>query len=242
MQLDAIQIVAILIGFIGFLGVGLVASVKIGGGSNLHNLDMVLVILVLFVGAIVWKISAPTKLPGYVWAIMTIVWFMPILNLSYNSQSIDIPIWGNTRAGQSLEGPSERDAKEALASIRNEISKAADKGEVLFLDQRQLLTFGEITDVPLVMEFELKHVMNRAMSQNSEYFDQFRSDLENHRFSMIVSDPLYIVFQGSKVAFGEENDAWVEQVTIPILEYYEPVAKFDKVLVWLLAPIEEVEE
>lgn len=242
LKLDAIQIVAILIGFIGFLGVGLVASVKIGGGSNLHNLDMLIVILVLFVGAIVWKISAPIKLPGYVWAIMTIVWFMPILNLSYNSQSIDIPIWGNTRAGQSLEGPSERDAKEALASIRNEISKAADKGEVLFLDQRQLLTFGEITDVPLVMDYELKHVMNQAMSQNSEYFDQFRSDLENHRFSMIVSDPLYIVFQGSKVAFGEENDAWVEQVTIPILEYYEPVGEFDKVLVWLLVPIEEVEE
>jgi hypothetical protein len=80
------------------------------------------------------------------------------------------------------------------------------------------------------------------MGLNSNYFELFRRDLENHRFSMIVSDPLYIVFQGSKVAFGEENDAWVEQVTIPILEYYEPVAKFDKVLVWLLAPIEEVEE
>lgn len=242
LQLDAIQIVAILIGFIGFLGVGLAASVKIGGGSNLHNLDMLLVMLVLLVGAIVWKISGPIKLPGFVWAILTIVWFMPIFNLSQNSQNIDIPIWGSTRAGQSLDIPSERDAKEALATIRNEVSKAADKGEVLFLDQRQLLTFGEITDVPLVMDYELKHVMNQAMGFNSNYFELFRSDLENHRFSMIVSDPLYIVFQGSKVAFGEENDAWVEQVTIPILEYYEPVGKFDNVLVWLLAPIEEVGE
>lgn len=241
-RLDATQISVILISFIGFLGIGLVASVKIGGGSNLHNLDMLLVTLVLLVGAIVWKISGPIKLPGYVSAILALVWFMPILNLSYSSLSIDIPIWETTRAGQSLDSPSEKDAKEALASIRYEVSKAADKGEVLFLDQRQLLTFGEITDVPLVMDYELKHVMNQAMGQNSNYFELFRRDLENHRFSMIVSDPLYIVFQGSKVAFGEENDAWVEQVTIPILEYYEPVAKFDKVLVWLLAPIEEVEE
>jgi hypothetical protein len=164
------------------------------------------------------------------------------LNLSLNSQSIEHPSWDLSRIGESLGALSELDAVEALATIRTEVAAAAEEGEVLFMDQRQLLTFGEISGVPLVMDYELKHVMNQAMGHNERYFEQFRRDIENHRFSLIVSDPLYIGFQGSKVPFGEENDAWVQEVTIPILENYEPIERLDKVLVWLLVPKEEVEE
>ena len=39
-------------------------------------------------------------------------------------------------------------------------------GEVLFMDQRQLLTFGYITDVPLVPDYEKKVMMNEALSGN----------------------------------------------------------------------------
>jgi hypothetical protein len=239
---DYFQVFVLVMVFLGFLGVGLMASVKIGGGSNLHNLDMLLVTLVLLIGAIVSKKWDPGTLPPYILAILAIVWFMPILNLSLNSQSIELPSWDLSRIGESLGALSELDAVEALATIRTEVAAAAEEGEVLFMDQRQLLTFGEISGVPLVMDYELKHVMNQAMGHNERYFEQFRRDIENHRFSLIVSDPLYIGFQGSKVPFGEENDAWVQEVTIPILENYEPIERLDKVLVWLLVPKEEVEE
>jgi hypothetical protein len=239
---DLIQGLILLIGFVGFLTVGLMASVKIGGGSNLHNLDMLFVFLVILLGAIVSKKWDLGAMPPFIRAALVIIWFMPILNLSLNSQSTELPSWDLTRAGQSLDTPTEQDAIEALATIRAEVAEAAKVGEVLFLDQRQLLTFGEITGVSLVMEYELKHVMNQAMGNNAAYFEQFRIDIENHRFSMIVSDPLSIVFQGAKVPFGEENDVWVEEVTIPILEEYEPIERLDKVLVWLLVPIAEVEE
>ena len=42
------------LGLASFLGVGLVASVKVGGGTNLHNLDMFLLGMV-FLAAIVWE-------------------------------------------------------------------------------------------------------------------------------------------------------------------------------------------
>lgn len=239
---DQVQIGALLAAFLGFLGIGLVASVKIGGGSNLHNLDMLLVTLVILVGIVVIKKWIPDTFPVYLWGIFTLIWFMPILNLSFTSQSIEPPSWDLSRTGYSLEAPTAQDAVEALATVRAVVQGAAKEGEVLFIDQRQLLTFGEITGVPLVMEYELKHVMNQAMGHNEAFFEAFRKDIKNQRFSLIVSDPLAIVYQGSEEPFGEENDAWVGEVSVPILESYEPVEQLNKVLVWLLVPKVEDEE
>jgi hypothetical protein len=70
------------------------------------------------------------------------------------------------------------------------VQQAKLKGDVLFMDQRQLLTFGYVKDVPLVADYEKKLVMDQAMSGNQAYFDEFYKDLANHRFSMIVSEPI----------------------------------------------------
>lgn len=221
-KLDWLQGLVTLVAFLGFLGAGLVASVKIGGGSNLHNLDMFLVTLVLFTGYLITKESVLRSMPSFAWVLLLAVIF--------------VPIWNLVRVGEHLDLPDNKDVREALASIRYLTMEAAEKGEVLFIDQRQLLTFGEITEVPLVMDYELKDMMNQAMGNNQTYFAQLYRDLSNHRFQLIVSDPLYIVFQGSEEPFGEENDAWVKHVSVPILEYYLPVLRADKVSVWLLAP------
>jgi hypothetical protein len=221
---DWIKSIAVLGALAAFLAAGLVASVKIGGGSNIHNLDMFLITLVLLMGWTVAEDQFFQNLPGYAWAIFAVILFLPVWNL--------------TRFRVELEIPEDSSAQEVVSEIRSAITEAAEDGEVLFIDQRQLLTFGEIEDVPLVMDYEIKHMMNQAMGHNEGYFEQFRSDLEKQRFRMIVSDPLYIVFQGPKIAFGEENDAWVEEVTIPILEHYEPFLKFDQHLIWLLQPKE----
>ena len=107
---------------------------------------------------------------------------------------------------------------------------------MLFLDQRQLLTFGEIRDLPLVDDYEKKYLMDLALSGDAQYFQTFYQDLADHRFSLIVSEPLKLNLQGSTHQFGEENDSWVNWVSAPILCYYEPIENIKRVKVMLLVP------
>jgi hypothetical protein len=97
------------------------------------------------------------------------------------------------------------------------------QGPVLFLDQRQLLTFGYIRNVELVPEYEKKYVMDQAMAMNEEYFKDFYKDLENKRFSLIITDPLFTKLKEGEYDFSEENNAWVGWVSRPLLCYYAPV-------------------
>jgi hypothetical protein len=224
-KLDWLQGAVTLVAFLGFLGAGLIASVKIGGGSNLHNLDMFLVTLVLFTGYLITQKGVLRSMPSFAWVLLLAAVF--------------IPTWNLVREGQQLHLPSNKDVREALASIRYLTKRAAERGEVLFIDERQLLTFGEITDVPLVMDYELKDMMNQAMGSNRAYFERFYIDLSHHRFQLIISDPLNTILKGPSESFGEENDAWVRYVSMPILRYYEPLLKADKVSVWLLVPKRE---
>jgi hypothetical protein len=219
---DALKLIALSGVLISFLAAGLVASVKIGGGSNIHNLDMFLVSLVFIVAMILGSKRTLSGFSGFSWVLFG---FMLL-----------VPVWNLTRYHGKLNIPSDPDPDTVIAKMQSFLGEAAKEGEVLFIDQRQLLTFGEIQDVPLVMEYEIKDMMNQAMGHNQAYFEKFHEDIENQRFRLIVSDPLYVVYQGPKVAFGEENDAWVEEVTIPILSAYKPVMKFDEHLIWLLAP------
>ncbi len=55
--------------------------------------------------------------------------------------------------------PSQDIVDEVLNMIQSEADRALEKGDVLFLDQRQLLTFGYITNVPLIPEYEKKVLM-----------------------------------------------------------------------------------
>ncbi len=221
---NLLAVLGVAAGMAAFLAAGLVASVKIGGGSNLHNLDMFLVGLVFLTG---WSLASaglegrPSALAG---GLMVAV--------------LVIPVWNAIKVGGPVEWPPEQEVKEALAEVRARVQAAAQEGEVLFIDQRQLLTFGQIQGVPLVMDYELKDMMNQAMGRNKVYFARFEADLARHRFSLIVSDPLPVVYKNGEGPFPEENDLWVDQVTLPILRYYEPVLKIDAFDIWLLAPKE----
>jgi hypothetical protein len=53
---------------------------------------------------------------------------------------------------------------------------------------------------------------------------------------MIVSEPLVIQYQGRSHSFGEENDAWVQRVSEPVLCYYQPAEKLDAAGVVLYIP------
>jgi len=121
-------------------------------------------------------------------------------------------------SGQQLEPGDELGQRAALSTLRQRV-EAAD-GLVLFLTQRQLLTFREI-HVPLVEPYEKVHLMEMAMARNPDYLARFRDDLAAHRFAVVVSDSLNTKRQGSQHAFGEENDAWLDAVVTPCLSTIE---------------------
>jgi hypothetical protein len=224
---DGWQALGLGIALMGFLVAGLVASVKIGGGSNLHNLDMLLVTLVILAGISVKAIYGrlgvvPLDLGEAGRALIAL--------------TVAVVGWGAVRLGGPLILPSRDAVNHALDVVRQEVRRASAEGEVLFLDQRQLLTFGEVTGVPLVMEYELKDVVNQAMASNQAFFEGFYQDLARGRFSLIVSPPIETELRGRSHPFGEEDDAQVIYLYRPLLEYYVPVVRLDEVSVWLLRP------
>lgn len=81
----------------------------------------------------------------------------------------------------------------SLETIQDEVDQAKMTGDVLFMDQRQLLTFGFIQNAPLVPEYDKKVLIEQALTSNYEFFQGFYNDLENKRFSLIITQPLTLL-------------------------------------------------
>jgi len=138
--------------------------------------------------------------------------------------------------------PSEPDTTKALEIVRQAVADASQKGDVLFMDQRQLLTFGYIRDVPLVPEYDKKVLINEALSGSANYFETFYKDLASHRFSLIITNPVNRRLDKTEGHFSEENNAWVKWVSKPLLCYYEPVDRLKRVDVELLVPRQDISD
>jgi len=210
-----------------FLAVGLVVSVKIGGGSNLHNLDMFLIGL-LFAAALAWQAGGYRVLVYLDKEPLWVQGLMVVMMLVFAYQ----PLMG---AGP-ISLPTDNIVEEALSGIREQVKVGAQDGEVLFIDQRQLLTFGYVPKIPLTADYEKKLMMDTAMSGDASYFSSFYKDLARHRFSLIVSEPLRTRVRESDYQFGDENNAWVKWVAGPVLCYYKPLVTYKEVKVQLLVP------
>jgi hypothetical protein len=150
-----------------------------------------------------------------------------------------IPAWPGIMQATAHTYPSEDRVSEVISDLRLAVADAAKKGDVLFLDQRQLLTFGTIQDVPLISEYEKKLLMDEAMADNEAYFKPFFKDLAAHRFSLIISEPLLTYYQSDITSFSNENNAWVKWISIPVLCYYQPVMTYQEFGVQLLIPKEK---
>ncbi|MCK4724799.1 MAG: hypothetical protein KAT29_03310, partial [Anaerolineales bacterium] len=109
-------------------------------------------------------------------------------------------------------------------------------------DQRQLLTFGYIQDIELIPDYEKKYIMDQAMAGNEEFFKGFYRDLADKRFALIVSEVLFTKEQDRTYAFSEENNAWVEWVSRPLLCYYRPLRTIKQVKIQILEPNDEIED
>ena len=242
-----------------FLIVGLIASTKIGGGGDLHNLDMFLIGL-LFTASIAWEknlrtssgklwITEQASLSPWLRLLLIVMVMLPAYNslmrmrpLLYADDFQRLKVLADVEdpyADPRVLGllPPRQKVREVLDVVRARVQEAAARGEVLFMDQRQLLTFGYIQGVPLVPEYEKKYLMDQAMGETAALtFPAFYRDLGRHRFTLIISDPLRLPIKDSEYGFGEENNAWVKWVAVPILCYYEPDKTFKEFRIQLLIP------
>lgn len=218
--------------FFSTLTVGMIASVKIGGASNLHNLDMFLVTLV-FSSGLAWNATREKPIFNF----RSQPFLINVLLLAI----LIIPASVKWFEATPREVPDRFKVDEAINAIQVNADRYKPQGDILFIDQRQLLTFGDVTGVNLVEEYEKKHLMDMALSEDAGYFASFYKDLAAHRFSLIVTEPLHVMFQGGTYHFGNENDAWVKWVSIPVLCYYEPIETFREAGLELLVPRAEME-
>lgn len=246
------QRLVIILPLFAFLVVGLIVSTKIGGGGDLHNMDMFL-IGIMFTAALAWRgggakwLGTIANSPQWVRIAFLLMVALPGFNplkdmfpISFEQDAewlMTIADVETLRALGSL--PSNDKARDTLDMVREYVNEAQMQGEVLFMDQRQLLTFGYIRDVRLVWEYEKKLMMDKALSSDAAYFQPFYRDLAARRFSLIISDPLRAPIKDSDYQFGEENNAWVKWVAVPVLCYYEPIKTVPEFRLQLLAPAQE---
>ncbi|MDP1715417.1 MAG: hypothetical protein Q8L41_11805 [Anaerolineales bacterium] len=249
-HLNIWQALAVILPLLAFLVVGLIVSTKIGGGGDLHNMDMFLIGLV-FATVIAWEkggwewLSNLALAPVWIKLVLLLFFSLPgltsLTDLRPHNFANDVS-WlitlTNSPEKSSLDMVPPREVSErALAVIQEQVDLALSTGgEVLFMDQRQLLTFGYIKNVPLVPEYEKKILMNEALGSRAAYFQPFYADLAAHRFSLIVSELLRTPIKDSSYQFGEENNAWVKWVSNVVLCYYEPKITLKEVGVQLLVP------
>jgi len=99
---------------------------------------------------------------------------------------------------------------DVLTQITEEISDQG--GEILFITDRHLLTFGYLGEVPLESDYEKVFLMEKSMAGDAGYLHNFHQDLYNGRYKLIVVEPLFTRTKGFGARFGEENDAWVRNV------------------------------
>jgi hypothetical protein len=228
-----------LAGLAAILGVllagGIVVSTKIGGGSNLHNLDAYMTLLMVVTAYFFFGEARPepagtaearTRLQ-----VRTVHWLVM-------ASLIIMPIYYTLTYGSPVDVPTTEQTQKALGVLNQVVGRAVKGGgQVLFIGERQLIMFHYLKPhVPMVPDYERVFLMEMAMAGNPNYLGRFHQQLKDHRFAMIVVEPLNIIYKGSASSFGEENDAWVTQVSKPILCYYEVDKKLRDVHIQVLVP------
>jgi hypothetical protein len=209
---------------------GVIVSTKIGGGSNLHNLDAYLVILLVAGSYALFGTAELDEEPQK--GLQNIPVFIQVA-------LVFLPVLFAIQAAGYNPQPSEKDTQQVLARLRSMVEEAVNAGgEVLFISERQLITFGNIPGVPLVDKFEKVYLMEMAMAGNQPYLSDYYRDIDQQRFALIITDPMKDILKGGKYSFGEENDVWVKRVVRPTLSQYQRRELFKEFAIEVLEPIQ----
>jgi hypothetical protein len=157
--------------------------------------------------------------------------------------AILIPIVFVLQQGKPVDFPKPEKVENALLKVQEYSKKIANEGgKVLFIGERQLLTFNQVEDVPLIPDYERMTLMEMVMGSNEAYLNEFHQRIADQEFALIISEPLSIRYKGRSEQFGEENDVYVKAVAIPVLCYYESVKTISKFPIQLLMPRAEPED
>jgi hypothetical protein len=217
---------ALLVLFFG----GLVVSLKIGGGADLHNLDAYFVLLLIVFAYLAFgryrrengELNQPASLH---WLIVVAL--------------IAMPAWSQLKFNIGFKSYDANKAEATLSALQGYLDHVNSRGgEVLFITQRQLISMHMLNNVRLVPEYEREDLMEMAMANNDEYLSVFQEDMERQRFDLIVVDPLHYVLLGDKYSFGEENNVWVTRVMVHILCNYRVETAFPEDSISLYVPQE----
>jgi hypothetical protein len=186
---------------------GLVVSVKIGGGGDLHNLDAFIILLLITTSALFWGRFAPeisrSEAPGQP---PTIPW--PALALA-----VAVPVILAASQGAPVLRRDEALARDAIARLQQRVEEVQQNGgQVLFIDERQLLAFGQISRVRWVEPYEKELLMEMVMAHNEPYIREFQQALREQRYAMIVARSIGGYYKDRVQPWAEENNVWVESV------------------------------
>jgi hypothetical protein len=205
---------ALLVLFVG----GLVVSMKIGGGVDIHNLDAYLSMLLIVTAYLVFRKYAPETDENL--TVFTFRWGLTALLIA-------VPTWfllGSNVGFKSYDAVRTQSVLEALQARVNAVN--AQGSEILFITQRHLVSMHMLNGVTMIPEYEREELMEMAMGDNQDYLQTFQADMETQRFAAIIVDPLSYRLLGQNYPFGEENNAWVRRVMKPILCNYQEDAIF----------------
>ncbi len=205
---------------------GLVVSVKIGGGGDLHNMDAFAVFVgVLAAYFLADKVSGESDSATWnagAWPVVALALLVPLIFL--------VP------ALSPYEKFNQKADHQAYEQLVQAVNQAGQHGPVLFINERHLVTFHDV-DVPLVPKYEAVMLMEMAMSDNQAYLGHFYDDLKNRRFALIVAGKQNVDIK-DEGAFADENNVWNLRVAQPLLCYYQPltVITADESNIELLTP------
>jgi hypothetical protein len=208
----------------------LFVSLKIGGGADLHNMDAYFVVLLIVFLYLVFAryaredFAVPRSVPLH--------WLVVIALLIF-------PIWAAIQPNLGFGTFDSQRTRVILDDLQTRIDQVdAQGGEVLFITQRHLISMGMLHGVTLIPEYEREDLMEMAMADNEAYLSQFRQDLENQRFALLIVDPLRFLRFFDQRSFAEENNAWATRVAKHILCNYREEAVFPEDNIALYVPQE----
>ena len=217
----------------GLFAGGLVVSVKIGGGTNLHNMDVFLVILLLIAAEVYFGRAVDStgnkieiKMPAWLQAIVFAVPVVFVISFS-----------GGTIPTRDMEA-----AQQDLNLLQELVDQAAaEGGEVLFISQRHLITFGLIDNVRLVHVHEKLLLQEMAMSQNQKYLDEFGLELAEQQYSLIIHDPLpRVVKDEETIPLAAENNVVYAKITPLFNCAYQEIGRLLDGSLSIFVPADEV--
>jgi len=223
-----VRLFFIFLGLLAYFIVGLIVSAKIGGGGDLHNMDAYMIMLLIVSSYLFFGRYAPQLKPQA--APVLVPWFVLTLLVA-------VPVWFSAKTSARFKSYNHTSAASALRDLQAQVDIANEQNrDVLFISQRQMISMNMLEGVNLIPAYEREELMEMAMSDQENYLDAFRADIQNQRFALIVVDPLKFKLLGSNYSMGEENNAWATRVIKPILCNYEVAVSYPEFQLALYVP------